>query len=168
MVVCIRYSHMKTLWIARHADAEIHRKDFTRPLSFQGREDARSVATAIMPFWTPGTRSFHSTALRTSETVQLWSSVLGPSFDSRPSDQLYLATGEDLMQFICSIPAAIHQACIVGHNPGISQFASRLTGQLIGLKPGDAALIQIELNDWGEVSSDFGNLQQIFTPSITP
>ena len=158
---------MKTLWIARHADAEVNRKDFTRPLSFQGREDAQSIATAIMPFWTPGTTSFHSAALRTSETVQLWSSVLGPGFDSRPSDQLYLATAEDLMKFICSIPAAIQQACIVGHNPGISQFASQLTGQLIGLKPGDAALIQIELNDWGEVSSDFGNLQQIFTPSIT-
>mgnify|MGYP001302763713 CR=1 FL=1 len=117
------------LYMLRHGDAEIRSltgKDFDRRLSENGRRQANIVKTKLQlitenePFTV-----YCSTAKRAEETYFIASLALKVK-SLEFSDKLYLALLEGLIEFFRNIEPVTQSVLLVGHNEGISQFASYL------------------------------------------
>lgn len=122
---------MKRLILMRHAKTEPWNdgiSDRDRKLIDRGHSDAASMAAALKEQgWAPD-RALISSARRTRETWRHLAQVF-PDCKSTVSDDLYLA-GIPAMETLVS-QAAPDARCVilVGHNPGIHEFAGMLLRQ---------------------------------------
>jgi phosphohistidine phosphatase len=120
------------LTLVRHAHAEwpnYSGKDFDRPLTARGNEDALATAHEILAAGLKPGLLLSSTARRTRETASILAQEFGLAANAvRYMDRLYNATAITLE--MAAQDAAMRHASIVlvGHNPGISELARRLTG----------------------------------------
>ena len=119
----------RRLTLLRHGSAESQDawpEDIDRPLTRQGLLEAKEMGRRLLQRgWVPQL-ILTSPAERTWGTAQ----VLGKVFDLEEKQvccirQLYLATPETLWATIASQPAAIRHLLVCGHNPGLSDLASR-------------------------------------------
>jgi len=70
---------------------------------------------------------------------------------------LYLAGGRDVLEHLAAEDRGV--SLLVGHNPTMEQVVMALTGDLHGLKPGAAAVVEFEPGQaWR------GRLVELFTP----
>ncbi len=122
---------VRELLVMRHAKSDWDAgadSDFARPLSKRGRRDCERIAQWL------GERSLfpdhilHSAAVRTTETTARVLETLGvrPSVDS--SDGLYLGGLGILTGSLRNAPAAAERVLLVGHNPGMDELVTWLTG----------------------------------------
>ncbi|MFZ4764008.1 MAG: SixA phosphatase family protein [Roseimicrobium sp.] len=130
---------MKYLTLIRHAksDWQTAETDYQRPLNERGLRVAPIVgrflaktylgaegAPALLP---RPDRLVTSTALRAKTTAELILPELGSPQEHLVLDaRLYLATPEELLAVVRGANDSWSHVVIVGHNPGISEFASRL------------------------------------------
>jgi len=118
---------MKWLALLRHAEAEPARpdiSDFDRPLSARGRAEAADVARCVALAGLHIDAWLVSPALRTRETAQILAEQLGippPVRHFEPS--LYLGTPEALWRSLRRRGEQHSCLLMVGHNPGLSEFA---------------------------------------------
>lgn len=104
-----------------------------------------------------------SSAVRTSETEAIVNEFLKID-DVSYVDELYLASSETIKNTICNL--AIEQNILyIGHNFGISDFVSELSGQTINMTTCMLAELDIQLDDWTLLSNDTGVLVQITEPN---
>jgi phosphohistidine phosphatase len=120
---------MLTLFLIRHADAEIHSttgKDINRCLSLKGKKQCVELKSRLEKYdW--GTVDFYvSSSERTKQTFNL----IFHDYVCSYHNELYLASAENLLTFINKLNSS-KPICIVSHNEGISALASLLTGQRI-------------------------------------
>ena len=118
------------LTLLRHGlaqDPEDHARDFDRPLTHRGRDDAaRMGAWLAAQGWVPA-RILASPAVRTATTAQVVATALGQHIRAIDyPEELYAATAATLWQFAARSPAGSAHVLICGHNPAISELASRL------------------------------------------
>ena len=120
------------LTLVRHAHAEwpnYSGKDFDRPLTARGEEDALATAREIV---TAGVRPdllLSSTARRARETAQILAREIGLTAGAvRFSDRLYNASASALEAATQDAAGRSRHIMLVAHNPGISDFARRLSG----------------------------------------
>lgn len=147
-------------FILRHGDAEIRSetgKDFDRKLSTHGQRQANVVKTKLSflnsdePFTV-----FCSTAKRTEETYFIVSTVLKTS-QLEFVDKLYLAPLKDLIEFFRAIHPKTKKVLLVGHNEGISEFASYLLDKEIVFPT--AGLLEINfpiIDEWKYIGRGTG------------
>jgi phosphohistidine phosphatase len=115
----------------RHAHAEwpnYSGKDFDRPLTARGEEDALATAREILAAGLKPDVLLSSTARRARETALIVARELGLAAGSlRFADRLYNASADTLEMAVQDTAARSRHVMLVGHNPGISDFARRLT-----------------------------------------
>jgi phosphohistidine phosphatase len=122
---------MKTLILIRHAKsswANPDQTDFERPLNERGRRDAPEMAKRLLKKNFSIDQIIYSTAARTTETMQTFQRML--NIDSKnclPKDDLYHAPPCILAETIAQLDENINTVVIIGHNPGITEFANSLT-----------------------------------------
>lgn len=148
---------MKELFLMRHGKAESHRiglRDFDRCLAPRGLENARGQALRIPP--SPQQHMLVSNAMRTLQTAEMlqhtWESLDNltvPRMEIK--EQGYLASAETWMEIIRMANASIRGLWIVGHNPGISDLVTQLTGDYLGMATADIVQIQLNLDKWTEI-----------------
>ena len=120
------------LTLVRHAHAEwpnYSGRDFDRPLTARGEEDALATARELVAAGLQPDLLLSSTARRTRDTAQILARELGLAAGAvRFSDKLYNATANTLEAAMQVAGGRSRHILLVGHNPGISDFARRLTG----------------------------------------
>lgn len=155
---------MKELILFRHGKAEPHRHDLPdhqRRLAEKGGINAKDQALKLKP-GAPA-RMIVSDALRTIQTAQAirsaWSSC---GINHLPpltlSSEAYLATATALMELIRPTPTDIDVIWVVGHNPGISDLVTALTGDFIGMATADIVRIELTLDSWHEITPHCGSV----------
>lgn len=115
--------HAKSSWDAHTLS------DFDRPLAPRGEKAAPRIGAEIARRgWLPDL-ALVSPAIRTRETWRLVSSGWpSPAPPAAFPEELYEATADELLAEARSAPAKITALLIVGHNPGLEEFARRLAG----------------------------------------
>ncbi len=171
----------KTLYLLRHAKSDQTvggaeaLKDHLRPLAPRGVKAAQRIEAYLAAHRIAVDRIYCSTATRTRETLDLIREGLeSPSVSFR--DKLYLASCDDLIAFVQSIPDAIKSAMIIGHNPGFHDLALTLTGRagpgcakaLDKLRTkyptGALCTLTFNANSWKKVDAGLGTLTAFVRP----
>ena len=155
---------MKTLWIARHAEAASHPRDSMRPLTLRGKQQAISTGNALFHVSPSDLHVICSAAKRTVETLAQWTSRSDWPGSTDLHADLYLANCKTLLQHICNTDDRITDVCILAHNPGTSDLIHYLSRQHHGLEPGEIVQTALSVKSWSEVSEGFGQLIRIFKP----
>lgn len=143
---------LRRLIVMRHAKSSWKSaalRDLDRPLSKRGRKDAPRIGRELQAIgWVPE-RAVVSPSERTQETFRLMASALDAT-KAVTAPKLYHASADTILGLIATIPDAITTALTLGHNPGTEEVLRRLTGDLIAMKTGCAALLTTEADTWKE------------------
>lgn len=144
--------------------------DQDRPLNARGRSAARELGDFLASRGLEPEEVLCSTAQRTRET---WDCVEAAVIETRPEisyiEDLYHASPMLMMQALRT--ASSPTVMMIGHNPGIAEFAASLPAQPIydpefRKYPTCATLIvDFQIDDWSEVEPGRGSVLEFFTPS---
>lgn len=147
----------KKLYLLRHSDAEnlVNKLgDFQRNLSLIGKDKVRDFSvnhsTSLVFDWV-----LCSTAYRTKETLELLHVKYA---QLNLFDTLYLADKQTLLSEIQKVPADVKNLLLVGHNNGLSDLATYLTGKNIHLSTCQMVEIQLEIDDWTFIGQETGSI----------
>ena len=152
---------MKELYIIRHAKSSwgnSQLKDFDRPLNDRGRAAApemgdRLVAAGIFP-----DVIISSSALRALTTARLVAKRFKSHVDIIEESKLYHASTFLLLDIVNCLPDKFDKVFLVGHNPGLTDFAEYLSNDHFGNLPAAAIVgIRFDLDSWSFVSGSTGN-----------
>ena len=167
---------MRRLMLLRHAKSDWAApgaRDRDRPLSARGRESAPKMGAYMARHALVPDLIVASPAARVSETLD----HLLPAFRQLPKirydERLYETSADALLEVIKKTPKAVHSLLLVGHNPGLAEFASLLMAagdvearqRLIEKFPTAAlAVIDFPLDDWGKLHPKAGRLDRFVVP----
>lgn len=144
--------------------------DADRPLNARGRAAARELGDFLASRGLEPEEVLCSTALRTRET---WDGVASAAIETRPEvvyvEDLYHAAPEMMLEVLRTATAPT--VMMIGHNPGIAEFAARLPAKPIYTPdfrkfPTCATLVvDFTIDDWRDVAPGQGATLEFFTPS---
>ena len=140
---------MKKLYLMRHGHSPTTTeagvsKDALRPLSGQGREDARRMAAELAKRGGAPQLILHSPLLRAAQTAAETAVILRPVSgvevfaaldNTKPADEVERA--------LAARAASIDEVLAVGHQPQIGEIAALIAETLFEMRP--AAIVALEL-----------------------
>ncbi len=144
----------KTIVLIRHAkaaDPEAGQQDFDRPLTERGKSDATEMGKILSLAGLRPDAIVSSPAKRTRQTAKRIAASVG--FDNDQIiwvEKFYHCTAETLETEISSLSDSIQTVFVVGHNPGITEFAWQLDpGFRIEHMPTSAVVAaHVDLKTW--------------------
>lgn len=152
---------MKRLFFIRHAKSswESHGLgDRDRPLNERGERDAPLMAQRLKEYGLVNPHFLISTAKRTIQTGKIVTGTLeAPTTAIHHIQHLYLATGRVLLETVIGNDAE-HDLVIIGHNPGISDAASMISGEHLEMVTSHVVGIELHVNEWAAVSLGTGSV----------
>ena len=163
----------RRLILTRHAKSSWDdplMEDHDRPLNTRGNAAARELGDFLASRGLEPEEVLCSTAKRTRET---WDRVAGAVIETRPEvryiDALYHASADTMLEVLKTAT----QPCVmmIGHNPGIAEFAARLPSRPVfdpefRKYPTCATLIvDFQIEDWSQVKPGFGSMLEFFRPT---
>ena len=167
---------MRRLFIIRHAKAELSdgRDDYARKLTERGRADARRVAKALAARRFLPDVLIHSGAARAEQTAEIFAAEWRSKVELEQDAGLYDASFTTLLERARALADAHNRVGLVGHNPGLGELATALTGS--GAEPerrrlaakyptGAVAVLDFSIQRWKEVERNSGTLALYLTPS---
>jgi len=166
---------VKTLFCLRHAKsswAEPGQDDHDRPLTPRGVRAADRVAHFLAQQPVKPVLALCSTARRALDTLAPIRRQLG--IPCQTDRALYLADPEALLGRVALLDDAVSAALLVGHNPGMHDFALSLTGggdraaraKLRERFPTAAlAVIELPITQWSAIAPGGGALVLYATPA---
>ncbi|MGH8175179.1 MAG: SixA phosphatase family protein [Steroidobacter sp.] len=123
---------MLRLTLVRHATAEPARneqEDWDRALEAQGQRDAREMGQRLKSRRLKPNSILSSPAVRAQATATIMARELGvAAAQVRYDERLYLASAKNLLQVIQELGGQTKHLMVVGHNPGITEFADEVSG----------------------------------------
>lgn len=127
-------TQVRRLSLVRHGNAEQDSdiRDFERPLSRKGQNEALEMARRFQERGLVPDLILASAATRTRETAEAFARVLGvaPRL-MQPDESLYLADGDHILATIRAVGPRVGHLMLIGHNPGISSAAISLAPEAI-------------------------------------
>ena len=142
---------MRKLIVMRHAKSAWDNPewgDHERPLRPRGHRAARAVAASLLA---DGARPMHalvSDARRTFETWRSMMEVFNTPISVTFTPRLYLAEPEGIAAVTRTAPDDATTLLVLGHNPGIEQWASHLAGETLSFRTAAWALFDVATDDW--------------------
>jgi phosphohistidine phosphatase len=150
------------LTLVRHAKTEPGRhgqEDWDRALESRGQRDAPEMARRLKQYGPKPERILSSPAVRAITTATIMARELGVSAQKVQQDErLYLASPKDMLAVIRELGERARHLMVVGHNPGITEFADRISSERsIDNMPTCAVYsLQFEIAAWSELQWDSG------------
>jgi len=153
-----------TLYLLRHAKSGWDNpslEDFHRPLSDRGRREAQWVGELLRTRGISPSRIVCSTAQRTRETLAGVVPALAREASIDITRRLYEAPPERLLTIAREQLATDDSVMLIGHNPGLEDFASLLAGTgdrltIAALRdkfpPAALASFEFDATRWSDVS----------------
>jgi phosphohistidine phosphatase len=158
---------MKYLYLIRHAKSSWDNPeldDFDRPLNSRGEKDAPRMGKRLREKKITPDSVITSPANRALKTCKLICKIVG--FDEKkiieiPS--LYHASEEKLLNIVRSIKDRTgdeeENALVFGHNPGLTEFANRLTSEgILNIPTTGVVAIQLGVEKWKDTNWGSGEL----------
>lgn len=148
---------MKRLTLVRHAKSDWgdpSLEDFERPLNARGERDAPEMARRMVEAGLKPTLIVTSPAVRALATARIFARAFGcPARKIRHADEAYLASPGTLLEIVRRLGGRSRHVMLFGHNPGISQFATLLTGDdSLGDVPTAAVVsLAVDAKSWGDL-----------------
>lgn len=142
---------MRTLLLMRHAKSswrEPRQADHDRPLNARGRAAAPRMAEHLVEQRLAPDVILASSAVRVQETLELMREKWPNPIEVFTEPHLYLATPNDLGRAVEGLHDSWNRVMIVGHNPGLSIFATWLTGSDVELPTAAVAVVQRDVDHW--------------------
>jgi phosphohistidine phosphatase len=158
---------MRTLYLLRHAksswkDTEL--ADFDRPLAGRGRRACETIAGFLKEEEITFDLALSSPAVRARETIDfvLRTAKLRPQL--RYDERIYEATPERLLDVVSQIENDNKTVVLVGHNPGMPELLTLLTGESEEFPTATLAKVVFKNAKWTEVGGKKGTLDWIVRP----
>lgn len=121
---------MKTIYLIRHAKSDwsdFNTDDAERGLNERGKRDIPLMAKELHKKNIKPDLIISSSSKRTKLTVQGLLKELDYSIETIHDDELYLATPNTILSIIKNTNDKYKSIFIVGHNPGITDFANLIS-----------------------------------------
>ena len=155
---------MKRLILLRHAKSSWEDEalaDFDRPLNKRGERDAPLMGLRLKARRERPSLILTSPAKRTRRTALLIARALEypPEF-LQPERALYLADAQEITAIIKAQPPQFSTLLVVGHNPGLTEFANRLLPSLAldNLPTAGVVAVDLPLERWDQLDAVPGTL----------
>ncbi len=160
---------MKYLVLVRHATAESNlvKLDFERCLTDVGHAEAHHTALNLIEIWrsntlkpplfiaSPATRTLQTCSyiLKEFQRQRFFDGATDGKTDGKidKENHLYRGEMEDWLDVSIHVDEAQQGIILVGHNPGISIFASHLVQTEISFAPAQYAVLRADTT-WAELS----------------
>ena len=157
---------MKRLILMRHAksDWSTGGADHQRPLNKRGRNSAKALGDWLRAQGLAPDQALCSSATRTRETLAL----LDLEVETRYEDRLYHAGPVAMLK--CLSEAGGDTVIMVGHNPGIAEFADELMAtpprqpRFADYPTGATLVADFEIDDWSELEPGTGTTTGFVIP----
>ncbi len=165
---------MKLLTLFRHAKSVLDPAfpiDRERPLSARGREDAPLMGRIQRRAEAVPQLIVASPSARTRETARLFAHSAGYKGEIAVVEPLYLGSALDLVEVVLSLPDEVEHAMLVGHNPGLEEFAALLLGAPAGaagvrMPTGAMAHFELSVTGWAQLQPGNGLLHWLIHPRL--
>ena len=150
----------RRLTLLRHAKSSHNAhsmSDRERPLNRRGERDTPIMARRLLTNGGRPSLILTSPAVRARQTSRLFAQTIGyPVEFIQTEPELYLADPETILDVIAGQDNAFNEIVVVGHNPGITELANRLSRTLIDNVP-TCGMIQLgsDIPSWDQ----FGRAQ---------
>ncbi len=152
---------MKQLFLIRHAKSSwgnAQLKDFDRPLNHRGRAAAPEMGDRLVKVGIFPDVIISSPAVRALTTAKLISKRLKKQVNIIEKPELYHASTFSLLTSVNQIADTLDTVFLVGHNPGLTDFAEYLSDKQFGNLPTAAIVgIRFEIDSWTLVSGSTGH-----------
>jgi len=154
---------MKRLTLVRHSKSDWSlpgQQDWDRALNKRGQRDAPEMARRLRARKLKPDVILSSPAVRALATATIMARELKVAASIvRQDEQLYLAGPADMLTVIRELGGSARHLMVFGHNPGITDFANRLSaGDRIDNMPTSAVFTAtFAIDDWSEL--DWGSGQ---------
>lgn len=144
---------MKILTLVRHAKSswkDSSLSDGERPLNKRGEHDAPMMAERIKDHGIRPSLIISSPAARAWTTARLIAEQISyPTEFLQRENKLYLASVDDLLDVVVAQDNGFNSLLIVGHNPGLTNFANFLSpGLTDNLPTAGVVSVQFDRDDW--------------------
>jgi phosphohistidine phosphatase len=128
------------LYLVRHAEAASGQPDELRPLTQEGRRQARELGERLRSEDARPQAVVTSPLLRARETGSELAKAL--EVDAEPDERL--APGASVDDVRAAVAGRGDQVVVVGHQPDCSQIAAALTGSEPAFPPGGLAVLELD------------------------
>jgi phosphohistidine phosphatase len=164
---------MKRLTLVRHAksswkDAAL--ADIDRPLSGRGRRDAPRVGIFLAGQGLRPDIILASPARRARKTAELLAAAIPGTKERVLSDPaLYEASAAILLERVRALDEAWQHVMLVGHNPGLTDFANLLTAiGVVNLPTCSLLVADLDIGSWREATAGCGQPVLFVVPKVLP
>ncbi len=159
----------KHLFIIRHAKSDwtFRVSDFDRPLNERGFKDAPKMAERLVNNSYLPEFLVSSPAKRALTTAQIFAEILNyPSKKIASEAPLYEATIDDILHVINQLDDNYQRVALFGHNPGLSEIVSYLSGDgYVDLPTCGIVHLQFDQADqWQEISGGTARILNFIYP----
>lgn len=141
---------MRTLIVVRHGKSDWagDEPDLDRPLARRGHRQMPESAVWIASHHPVVDLAVVSPATRAQQTWAYVAEALGTSAPGATTDErVYAAYGRELVALVRALPATATTAALVGHNPGLEELVSDLTGASVEMPTSAVAVVEFD-RDW--------------------
>ena len=148
---------MKTLFLIRHAksswdDTALPDKD--RPLNDRGRRDAPRMGERLAKRDVKPDLILSSPAVRALSTAE----IIAKRLDYRRKDivvteRLYAVEVDDLLDVIHQLGDKVERVMLFGHNPELTEFAHRLSGEITHMPTCAVAEFRFDAESWSTIGT---------------
>jgi phosphohistidine phosphatase len=145
----------RTLILLRHAKSDWSgdEADIARPLARRGRRQAPDAGRWLAANLDSVDLAVVSPARRARSTWDLVAAQLDVPPRTRIDDRVYAASDQQLLTVVRELPDDIETVVLVGHNPGIEDLASLLTGESAPMPTSALAVITVP-GSWSTAGRD--------------
>lgn len=150
----------RTLILLRHAKSDWSgdETDLARPLAKRGQRQAPDAGRWLAANLDRVDLAIVSPARRARSSWDLVAAELDVLPRRRIDDRVYTASDQELLAVVRELPDDIETVVLVGHNPGIEDLASLLTGESVTMPTSALAVITLP-GPWATAGPDSGVLR---------
>ena len=155
----------RTLILLRHAKSDWSgdETDLARPLAKRGQRQAPDAGRWLAANLDRVDLAIVSPARRARSSWDLVAAELDVLPRRRIDDRVYTASDQELLAVVRELPDDIETVVLVGHNPGIEDLASLLTGESVTMPTSALAVITLP-GPWATAGPDSGVLRALGRP----
>jgi phosphohistidine phosphatase len=148
---------MLRLTLVRHAKTEpAHsgQEDWDRALEARGQRDAPNMGRRLKDRGSKPDKVLSSPAVRALTTTTIMTRELGvPASKVSQDERLYLASAKDLLKVVQELGGTAKHLMVVGHNPGLTEFADALSSErsIDNLPTCATYTLEFDIKNWNEL-----------------
>lgn len=157
----------RTLILLRHAKSDWSgdQADIDRPLNARGLRQAPDAGLWLAHGIDSIDLAVVSPANRARSTWELASAELENKPPTRVDDRVYAAPAGQLLGVVRTLPDDVDTVVLVGHNPGIEELVSLLTGESAAMPTSAIAVIGLE-GSWSSAGRSSAILRASGRPPV--